>query len=106
MQKWAPGATTGQTVAGGNGQGSAANQLNQPMGIAVDSAGNIYVSDSGNARVQIWEPNVGVGVPVAGGRGVGSDVDQLSWPRGIARHGNTLYVADTDNARVMAWDLG
>lgn len=77
----------------------------QPAGIALDPAGDIYVSDSGNCRVQIWEPNVGVGVPVAGGQGLGSEVDQLNWPRGIMRRGNTLYVADTGNARIMAWDL-
>jgi sugar lactone lactonase YvrE len=105
VQKWAFGAATGQTVAGGNGQGSGASQLNQPAGIALDPAGDINVSDSGNCRVQIWEPNVGVGVPVAGGQGPGSEVDQLNWPRGIMRRGNTLYVADTGNARIMAWDL-
>jgi hypothetical protein len=68
VQKWAFGAATGQTVAGGNGQGSGASQLNQPAGIALDPAGDIYVSDSRNCRVQIWEANVGVGVPVAGGQ--------------------------------------
>ena len=30
VQKWAPGATTGITVAGGNGSGAAANQLSDP----------------------------------------------------------------------------
>ena len=39
VQKWAPGATSGITVAGGNGPGNAANQLFQPYAIWVDAAG-------------------------------------------------------------------
>jgi hypothetical protein len=39
----APGDTT--TVAGGNGYGSAINQLAYPFGVAVDDAGNVFVAD-------------------------------------------------------------
>ena len=39
VQRWAPGATSGVTVAGGNGSGSAANQLCVPDGVAVDASG-------------------------------------------------------------------
>src|SRR5213083_1240591 len=35
----------------GNGQG----QLNLPHTIAADAAGNIYIGDRGNARVQVWD---------------------------------------------------
>jgi hypothetical protein len=52
VQEWAPGATNGVTVAGGNGEGSGTNQLSFPGGVAVDSSGNLYVTDSGNDRVQ------------------------------------------------------
>ncbi|GHA77192.1 NHL repeat-containing protein [Pontibacter akesuensis] len=52
VQKWAPGALKGITVAGGKGWGSAANQLDNPWGVFVDKAGNIYVADSRNNRVQ------------------------------------------------------
>jgi DNA-binding beta-propeller fold protein YncE len=54
IQKWAPGATTGTTVAGGNGDGSAANQFSYPSGLFVDASGNIYVSDWNNNRIQKW----------------------------------------------------
>ena len=50
IQKWAPGATEGVTVAGGNGKGSAANQLDFPRGIALDASGNIYIVDMYNHR--------------------------------------------------------
>ena len=37
MTKWTPGASEGVVVAGGNGKGSQANQLNAPFGIALDN---------------------------------------------------------------------
>jgi hypothetical protein len=43
IQKWAPGAITGTTVAG-NGMGSNANQLNSIQFIC-RQCGNIYVTD-------------------------------------------------------------
>jgi DNA-binding beta-propeller fold protein YncE len=52
VQRWAPGATGGVTVAGGNGQGIAANQLSLPHGVALDEDGNVYVTDCLNSRVQ------------------------------------------------------
>ena len=56
VQKWAPGAIKGYTVAGGHGQGSNANQLNAPCAVFVDHIGNIYVADTMNHRVQRWQP--------------------------------------------------
>jgi hypothetical protein len=50
----------GVVVAGGNGQGSSTNQLNQPMGMHVDAMGNIYIADGPNHRIQKWAPNATV----------------------------------------------
>lgn len=36
IQKWTPGATSGITVAGGNGAGSAANQITAPLSVFLD----------------------------------------------------------------------
>jgi len=57
-----------KTVAGGNGAGSEANQLSYPSGIFVDKSGNIFISDSGNNRIQKYAPEATSGVTVAGGQ--------------------------------------
>ncbi|BAV06271.1 gliding motility-associated C-terminal domain-containing protein [Filimonas lacunae] len=46
--------TTSATVAGGNGAGSALNQLNYPCRIWVDAAGTLYVPDKDNYRIVKW----------------------------------------------------
>ncbi|CAF4629375.1 unnamed protein product, partial [Rotaria socialis] len=46
------GATQGTVIAGGNGQGTGANQLNVPIGLSFDRHGNLYVADYVNGRVQ------------------------------------------------------
>ena len=61
VQKWAPGATSGVTVAGGNGYGSAANQFNGPWGVALDADGNLYVADTWNYRVPEPAPGASSG---------------------------------------------
>jgi gliding motility-associated-like protein len=43
-------------VAGGNGPGNAANQLNLPWQIYVDGNGYLYVADEQNSRVQKFPP--------------------------------------------------
>jgi len=57
VQKWANGANSGITVAGGNGIGNEDNQLISPNGVYVDASGNIYVSDAGNNRIQKYTYN-------------------------------------------------
>ena len=37
--------------------GTADGQFHSPSGVAVDSSGNVYVSDSTNNRVQVFGPN-------------------------------------------------
>lgn len=100
VSKWAPNATQGVVVAGGNGQGSAANQLNYPSGLFVDNSGNVYVSEYGNSRVQYWPVNAVVGTTVAGGTGTGSALNQTSQPTGVIKSGNDLYVLEYGNHRV------
>ncbi|MFI5372623.1 MAG: hypothetical protein ACHQ52_13790 [Candidatus Eisenbacteria bacterium] len=40
---------------GSNGSGE--GQFNIPLGLATDAAGNVYVSDNGNNRVQKFGPS-------------------------------------------------
>jgi plastocyanin/sugar lactone lactonase YvrE len=98
------GSYSASTVAGGNGYGSALNQLNNPKGIDLDSSGNIYVSDWSNHRIMKWIPNATEGVIVAGGNNQGGDLNQLNSPADVAvdSSGN-IYVSDWSNQRVMKW---
>ena len=96
----------GITVAGGNGSGSAANQLS-PYGIVVDGSGNLYVADTDNHRVQKWIPGATVGVTVAGGNGAGSAANQLDYPVGMVMDGlGNLYIVERYNHRVTKWAPG
>ncbi|TDX02235.1 T9SS type B sorting domain-containing protein [Dinghuibacter silviterrae] len=107
VRKWAPGAASGVTVAGGNGQGAAANQLYDPGFLFVDRAGNLFVSDPGNNRVQKWVPGATSGVTVAGGNGPGNGAGQLSSPAGIyVDCEGGVYVADYWNERIQYWAAG
>ena len=77
-------------------------QLNSPQGVAVDSAGNLYIADSGNQRIRRVSAN-GTITTAAGTGSAGYSGDsglatsaQLCNPLGVAvdATGN-LYIADT-----------
>jgi hypothetical protein len=96
------GVTQPVTVAGGNGGGSAANQLNGASGVFVDSSGDVYVADGGNNRVQEWAPGATSGVTVAR-----ADLQQY---RGgtppvslFVDSSGDVYVPDYGNNRVQEW---
>jgi uncharacterized protein (TIGR03437 family) len=100
-----------QTVAGtdntGDGGSALSAALSQPEGIAIDSAGNVYVADAAGNRVRMITPNgsiqtfAGTGVAGFAGDGGPATAAQLNQPYGIAfdRAGN-LYIADLGNGRV------
>jgi len=73
--------------------GSNPGQFNRPTFLTVDREGNIYVSDSMNARIQIFSPE-GKLITMFGERG--TTIGSFANPRGIAvdSDGN-IYVADT-----------
>ncbi len=87
-------------VAGTNDGTGAAARFNQPNGIAIDGADNLYVADTGNALIRMITP-AGAVTTLAGSaanRGNRDGVGTGAWftkPMGIAadRNGN-LYVAD------------
>jgi gliding motility-associated-like protein len=107
IQKWAPGASAGVTVAGGNGQGSAANQLYYPSSLLIDAVGNMYISDYANSRIQKWAPGATSGITVAGGNGRGSAANQFDQPHGIQVDANgNIYVCDMYNNRLQKWTPG
>jgi hypothetical protein len=112
----------GDGTAGYSGDGGPATsaELNEPWGIAVDAAGNIYISDSGNSRVRVVNTGTktitvarvviqpGDIATVAGDGATGYSGDgrratnaELYYPRGVGvdTAGN-IYIVDRGNERI------
>jgi DNA-binding beta-propeller fold protein YncE len=47
---------TGAFLGSWGSLGTAHGQFNEPMGLAVDAAGNVYVNDYGNDRIEVFTP--------------------------------------------------
>jgi len=88
--------------------GTGYDKMGNDADVAVDSLGNIFVSDS-NHRVLKWAPGATNGTLVAGrGDGYwGDGADELRNPIAIYVDQNmTLYIADSDNNRIQKWISG
>jgi serine/threonine-protein kinase len=90
-----------------NGVGTVA-RFNRPFGIAVDTAGNVYVADQGNNVIRKIDKNLNVstfagmaGIP---GSANGQDTSAtFSKPFGVAVDaGGNVYVADAGNNSIRA----
>jgi uncharacterized protein (TIGR03437 family) len=89
---------------GGDGGAAASAQLNLPIGVAVDSSGNLYIADFGNSRVREVSAS-GAITTVAGSGSNGYSGDggqavkaQLNGPQGVAVDAaGDLFIADTEN---------
>ncbi|CAF0838807.1 unnamed protein product [Adineta steineri] len=98
-------ATYGTVVAGGNGAGSGANQLNNPRSIVVDSSGTVYISDGSNNRIQRWLQNASSGTTIVGGT-QGAAANQLNFPETVLFDKyNNLLVNDRGNNRIQMFNL-
>jgi len=102
------GPQAGQRQYSGDGGPATAAQLNNPQGVAVDAAGNLYIADYGNYRIRKVSPDgaittiAGNGIQGHSGDGGPATDAQLNAPRGIAvdASGN-IYVADSDSVRLL-----
>ncbi len=99
------------TGSGGNtGDGGAASSaaLNTPIGVAVDSSGNVYIADAGNHRVRRVDASTGNIAAFAGTGTSGSTGDggaaasaRLNDPNGVAvDSAGNVYISDTGNHRI------
>ena len=89
------------SLAWGNA-GSGNGQFNTPRGVATDTAGNVYVSDGNNHRIQKFDSS-GNFLLAWGSHGSGNG--QFIYPRGVAvDSAGTVYVADHQNHRIQKFD--
>jgi len=83
-------------------QGKGDGQFQDPRGIAVDEAGNVYVADSGNHRIQVFDSS-GKFLIQWGSEGDGPGQFKEPWGIAVDAAGH-VYVADTWNHRIQKFD--
>ena len=94
-----------------------ASSLCNPLGVAVDSLGNVYVADTTNNRVLEYNTPLTISTPVVfvadrvfgqpdfSSRTAGSGADGLNQPYAVAvDSAGNVYVADFQNNRVLEYD--
>ncbi|RKP54029.1 hypothetical protein D7Z26_11610 [Cohnella endophytica] len=109
----------GNGSAGFSGDGGSATsaQLSQPLGVAIDGIGNLYIADSANNCVRKVDTSgtittvAGNGDPASWGWGDGvsdgglATAGELYYPSGVAIDGDgNLYIADAGNNRIRKVD--
>jgi sugar lactone lactonase YvrE len=104
-------AGTGSATYSGDGGAATSAALNNPWGVAADTAGNIYVVDEANQRVRKID-TAGIITTVAGNGVAGYAGDngpatsaQLRFPTGVVvdKNGN-IFIADRSNMRIRKVD--
>ncbi len=117
IRKITPGGTI--TTLAGNGQvgtmgaGGLATEaaLNQPRGVAIDAAGNLYIADTNNHRVCHVTPDgllrtiAGTGQAGFSGDGGTALQAQLNEPLSLAVDAKNLFIVDAQNYRIRKMDL-
>jgi DNA-binding beta-propeller fold protein YncE len=99
----------------GDGGPAASARLNDPQGVALDGAGDLFIADTFNNAIREVTPagtistvvnsaSAGGGIPAAGGETSGGapTASKLNTPYGVAvdPSADALYVADTTNSKI------
>lgn len=102
----------GEGSAGFRNGPAALAQFNHPRGVAVDSAGTVYVADTANHRIRVIDSNLKQVSTLAGTGaegftdGAALSAAQFSYPSDIAvleiNSETIVFVADTGNHRIRA----
>jgi DNA-binding beta-propeller fold protein YncE len=84
------------------GRGEAVGKFNYPTNIVLDKEGNIYVTDTGNFRVQVFDPDW-KNIRTVGS--IGDKPGNFSRPKGIALDSEeNLYVVDTEFNNIQVFN--
>lgn len=94
----------------GDGGAATSAELNNPYRVAVDSSGNIYISDNSNNVIRKVTYSTGYISTLAGdgtsgfsGDGGAATSAELHYPVGVALDSSAnLYIVDADNNRIRA----
>lgn len=103
----------GSAAYNGDGIPATLASLSAPQGIAIDSSGYVYISDTGHSLVRkIVSGNIQIVAGMAGTAGYSGDGGSaisaaLDLPTGLALTGNgNLYISDSGNARIRGVSAG
>ena len=104
-------AGTGTAGFSGDGAAATAAQLQNPQGVALDGAGNLYIADRGNQRIRkvdsagVISTVAGNGMAGFGGDSGAATAAQLWDPSRVALDGaGNLYIVDRVNDRIRKVD--